>query len=84
MSSLRTPATIHRLLFDVLQILSDPENHKPFEVGCRSKTPEDQDLLYRVMKLIFASIEDVIVEMKAEDYIVCVKRLEVEKPEWKY
>ena len=80
MSILRTPATIHRLLFDVLQILSDPENHKPFEVGCRSKTPEDQDTIYRVLKLVFASVEDVVVEMKPEDYIVCVKRFEVVEP----
>jgi hypothetical protein len=77
-SSLRLPATIHRIIHDCLQILGNIENKEPFEIGCKTKSPEDQDLLYRILKLTLGEIQDIKIECKAEDYIVCVKRLDQE------
>lgn len=72
--SLAVIATVHRLLHDLLQILSEPNNlEKPFEIGCRTKSPEAQENLYNILCLIVAENKSVVVEKKAEDYIVCFK-----------
>lgn len=73
-SSLRLPATIHRILHDCLQILGNTENQEPFEIGCKTKSPEDQDVLYRILKMTLEGVGSIKVECKAEDHIVCVKR----------
>jgi hypothetical protein len=75
--SLRLAATVHRLLFDALQILGNPGNNEPFEIGCKSKDSDTQDTLYHILKATLAGIDDITVECKAEDYIVCIKRLPV-------
>ena len=73
--ALRLAATVHRLLFDALQILGNPDNKEPFEIGCKNKDSDTQDTLYHILKVTLAGIEDITVECKAEDYIVCIKRL---------
>lgn len=72
--SLRLVATIHRLLHDALQIMGNPENKEPFEIGCKNKDSEIQDTIFHILKATLAGIEDITVECKAEDYIVCIKR----------
>lgn len=74
--SLSIVATTHRILHDLLQVLSK-QDKEPFEVGCRCKSPEIQDNLYQILSMVVSGIADIVVEKKPEDYIVCVKRPDV-------
>lgn len=73
--SLSVVATTHRILHDLLQVLSK-DDKQPFEVGCKCKSYTIQENLYQVLSMILSGIPDIIVEKKEEYHIVCVKRLE--------
>jgi hypothetical protein len=72
---IRILATSQRILYDVMSILTKEDcNGKPFEIGCKCKSPETQDQLYDVLKSVFRHTPDIIAQKKPEDYIVCVIR----------
>ena len=74
MDTIRVLSTIHRILHDVITVLSNPDSsNEPFEVGCRCKSSEVQDHLFNVLTTIFK--DTLKVQKLAEDYTVCVKKV---------
>jgi len=73
MDNIRVLSTIHRIIHDVITVLSNPNSSKEsFEVGCRCKSSDNQDYLFNVLSAIFK--DDIKVYKLPEDYTVCVKK----------
>jgi len=74
---IRLLATTQKILYDVITLLSNKDNNnKPFEIGCKCKTPEIQLKLNVMLSGVFSDFENIVVKMKDEDekHIVCVSR----------
>jgi hypothetical protein len=72
---LKILATTHRLLHDVITVLSNPEtNGESFEIGCRKKSEGVQSQIYDALSAIFRHVEDVKVKTRVEDHIVYIER----------
>jgi hypothetical protein len=80
MQQLKSLATIHKLIYDVLSMLSNDEyKNEPFEIGVKCRTEENQLNIYKKLTAIFIDHEDLTIEMKDEDNVVCVikKKFEI-------
>lgn len=75
LNDLRILSTAHRLLYDVMSILTNKEcDGKSFEIGCKCKVPAVQEQLSEVMTSIFKHTPEIEIKTKEEDYAVCVLR----------
>jgi hypothetical protein len=79
MQHLKQLATLHKLIYDVLSMLSNDEyKNEPFEIGVKCRSPDIQLNMYKKLTCVLEEHEDLKVEMKDEDNVVCVIKKKVE------
>lgn len=76
MEKLKVLATLNKIIFDVLSVLSKDENKDaPFKIGCKCKTLEDRDNLFDKLCSVFIDLKFNIVK-ESTDNMVYIERKE--------
>jgi hypothetical protein len=73
MQNIKILSTVHKMIYDVLTMMTNDEHKdEPFEVGVKCRNQEIQLKIFKMLNCIFEEHEDLSIQMKEEDNVVCI------------